>query len=263
MDQRTPERIICLTAETTETLYLLEEQGRIVGVSSFSTRPGRALQEKPVVATYTTALIEEIQNLQPDLVLGFSDLQASIASELIQRGLAVHIFNQRSVTGILQMIRMVGGLIDCADKADALISRLETGLGALRLQTEKWNFRPKVYFEEWDDPLISGIRWISELVTIAGGDDCFAESAREPLAENRVISDPTEVVRRQPDVILGSWCGKPFDRDRLSNRPGWDSIPAVKNGRVFEIAAPLILQPGPAALSEGLAKIHEAIAMAT
>ena len=262
MDQRTPERIICLTAETTETLYLLEEEWRIVGVSSFAKRPGRALQEKPVVATYTTAHIEEIQNLQPDLVLGFSDLQASIASELIQCGLAVHVFNQRSVAGILRMIRMVGGLVDCADKADALIGRLEAGLGALRRQTKKWEFRPKVYFEEWDDPMISGIRWISELVTIAGGDDCFAEFAREPLAQNRVISDPAEVVRRQPDVILASWCGKPFDRDRLSKRPGWDSIPAVKNGRIFEIAAPLILQPGPAALSEGVCKIHETIAKA-
>ena len=263
MDQRTPERIICLTAEITETLYLLEEEWRIVGVSSFATRPSRARQEKPVVATYTTALFEEIQDLQPDLVLGFSDLQASIALELIQRGLAVHIFNQRSVNGILQMIRMVGGLIDCANKADALISRLETGLGALRLQTAQWDFRPKVYFEEWDNPLISGIRWISELVTIAGGEDCFAEFSREPLAQNRIISDPREVVRRQPDVILASWCGKPFDRERLSRRPGWDAIPAVKNGRVFEIAAPLILQPGPATLSEGVSKIHERIAEAT
>lgn len=262
MDQPTPERIVCLTAETTETLYLLEEQWRIVGVSSFATRPARALQEKPVVATYTTAHIDEIQNLQPDLVLGFSDLQASIASELIQRGLAVHIFNQRSVAGILRMIRMVGGLIDCAEKAGALISQLETGLGALRLKTEKWDFRPRVYFEEWDDPLISGIRWISELVTIAGGEDCFGELCREPLAQNRVISDPAEVVRRQPDIIFASWCGKPFDRQRLSRRPGWDSIPAVKSGRVFEIAAPLILQPGPAALSEGVCKIHETIAKA-
>ena len=262
MDQRAPERIICLTAETTETLYLLNEQWRIVGVSSFATRPSCALREKPVVSTYTTAHLEEIQDLRPDLVFGFSDLQASIAADLVQRGLAVHIFNQRSINGILQMIRMIGGLIDCAEKADALIGRLETGLEALRQQTAKWEFRPKVYFEEWDDPLISGIGWISELITIAGGNDCFAEFIREPFAKNRIIADPAEVVRRQPDVILASWCGKPFDCHRLRTRPGWDSIPAVKSGRVFEIEPSLVLQPGPAALHEGLAQIHARIAMA-
>jgi iron complex transport system substrate-binding protein len=247
-----PSRIVCLTEETTETLYLLGEQGRIVGISGFTVRPPKARKEKPRVSAFTSANIDKIVALEPDLVLGFSDLQADIAADLIRRGVPVHVFNQRSVDEILQMIRMLGGMIGCESKAGELASSLRERVASVRARSEKWTVRPRVYFEEWDDPLISGIRWVSELVEIAGGEDCFAELKTQSLARNRIIADPLEVARRAPDIIIGSWCGKKFQPASVAARVGWQSVPAVMNRQLHEIKSPLILQPGPAALTDGL-----------
>ena len=252
-----PHRIVCLTEETTETLYLLEEDWRIVGISGFTVRPPRARREKPKVSAFTSAKIERIAALQPDLVLGFSDLQADIAAALIRRGLDVHVFNHRDVAGILCMIRTLGGMIGCEAKAAALCSQLEEKLASVRASAAQFGARPRVYFEEWDDPMISGISWVSELIGVAGGEDCFPEKAREALAKQRIIPDPDEVVRRAPDIILGSWCGKKFQPASVAARRGWSAIPAVANRQVFEIKSSLILQPGPAALTDGLEALHE------
>jgi iron complex transport system substrate-binding protein len=254
-----PERIVCLTEETTETLYLLGEEARIVGISGFTVRPPRARREKPKVSAFTSAKIERIVALDPDLVLGFSDLQADIAAELIRRGIEVHVFNQRSVAEILRMIAMLGGIVGCGEKADALVVRLEAGIEEVRRSAAHFARRPRVYFEEWDEPQISGIRWVSELVNIAGGDDCFPELARESLGKNRIIADPLEVPRRSPDVIFGSWCGKKFQPATVAARTGWSEIPAVREGHLYEIKSSIILQPGPAALTDGLAAIHAAL----
>jgi iron complex transport system substrate-binding protein len=254
-----PHRIVCLTEETTETLYLLEEDWRIVGVSGFTVRPPRARREKPKVSAFTSAKIERIVGLQPDLVLGFSDLQADIAADLIRRGIDVHVFNHRDVAGILRMIRTLGGMIGCEARAEALCSQLEQRIATVRAAAAQFDVRPRVYFEEWDEPMISGIAWVSELVKIAGGDDCFPEKAREALAKQRIIADPDEVVRRAPDIILGSWCGKKFQPASVAARPGWSAIPAVANQQLFEIKSSLILQPGPAALTDGLEALHERI----
>ena len=250
------ERIVCLTEETTETLYLLGEERRIVGISGFTVRPARARREKPKVSAFTSAHIGKIVALRPDLVLGFSDLQADIAAELIRRGIAVHLFNQRSVAQILQMMAMLGGLIGCQTQAQALVARIETGLQAIRSSAAQFTRRPRVYFEEWDSPQISAIGWVSELIGVAGGIDCFAELGRESLGKNRIIADPLEVPRRAPDIIFGSWCGKKFRPETVRARPGWGEVPAVRDGQVFEIKSPLILQPGPAALTEGLSALH-------
>lgn len=255
-----PERIVCLTEETTETLYLLGEDARIVGISGFTVRPPRARREKPKVSAFTSAKIERIVALRPDLVLGFSDLQAGIAAELARAGIEVHLFNHRSIAEILRMVRMLGGMIGCAAKADALAARLEAGVEATRAAAARLPRRPRVYFEEWDEPLIAGIRWVGEVVEAAGGDNCFADLAARPLGRDRIIADPAEVVRRAPDVIFGSWCGKKFRPDRVAARPGWDGIPAVRDGELHEIKSPVILQPGPAALTDGLAEIHAHIA---
>jgi iron complex transport system substrate-binding protein len=253
-----PERIVCLTEETTETLYLLGEQDRIVGISGFTVRPPRARKEKPRVSAFTSANFEKILALKPDLVLGFSDLQADIAAELIRRGVAVHVFNQRSVTEILQMIRVVGAIVGCAERALALSNELSASLQ--RMQATNSNApRPRVYFEEWDEPLISGIRWVSELIDIAGGEDCFPELRNQSLARNRIVADPLEVARRKPDIIIGSWCGKKFRPDQVMARPGWIDIPAVAAGHVYEIKSPLILQPGPAALTDGANELHDIV----
>jgi iron complex transport system substrate-binding protein len=252
-----PQRIVCLTEETTETLYLLEEDWRIVGISGFTVRPPRARREKPKVSAFTSAKIERIAALQPDLVLGFSDLQADIAAELVRRGIDVHVFNHRDVAGILRMIRVLGGMIGCEAKAAALCAQLEAGLDAVRAAAAQFGVRPRVYFEEWDEPMISGISWVSELIGVAGGEDCFPEKAREALAKQRIIDDADEVVRRAPDIILGSWCGKKFQPASVAGRPGWTAIPAVADQQIFEIKSSLILQPGPAALTDGVRALHE------
>lgn len=253
------ERIVCMTEETTETLYDLGEDWRIVGISGFTVRPARARKEKPRVSAFTSARIDRILDLRPDLVLGFSDLQAEIAADLIRHGVSVHVFNQRSIPEILAMIRMLGGMIGQQQKAEDYVARLEHGVQAVRAESDLQRVRPKVYFEEWDDPHISGIRWVSELISIAGGDDCFPECAMEPLAKNRIVANPDEIVRRQPDIIIGSWCGKKFRPEKVAARRGWDSIPAIRTGELHEIKSSLILQPGPAALTDGLKELRRIV----
>jgi len=250
---------VCLTEETTETLYLLGEERRIVGISGFTVRPPRARREKPRVSAFTSARTARIAGLAPDLVLGFSDLQADIAAELVRKGLNVHIFNQRSVSGILSMIRTLGGMIGCEAKTAALLAELEGGLAAARAAAAALAVRPRVYFEEWDEPLISGIGWVSELIALAGGEDCFPELARQSLGRNRIIADPLEVPRRAPDIVLGSWCGKKFRPERVAARPGWSEVPAVRAGYLREIKSSIILQPGPAALTDGVRAIQQII----
>ncbi len=257
---RYPERIVCLTEETTETLYRLGEERRIVGISGFTVRPPRARREKPKVSAFTSAKIDRILALAPDLVLGFSDLQADIAAELIRHGIAVHVFNQRSVAGILAMIGMLGGMIGEQEKAESLVVELEANLEEARGAAGSLSRRPRVYFEEWDKPQISAIRWVSELIGIAGGDDCFPELAVAPLGKDRIVADPLEVVRRAPDIIVGSWCGKKFRPERVAEREGWEEVPAVRDGELHEVKSALILQPGPAALSDGLAELSRIVA---
>jgi iron complex transport system substrate-binding protein len=253
---RGPQRIVCLTEEPTETLYLLGEQDRIVGISGFTVRPPQARKEKPKVSAFTSAKIDKIVELKPDLVIGFSNLQADIAADLIRHGIAVHIFNHRTVAGIFDMIAMVGAMVGAQTKAEKLISELQEGVARITQSAAQLPRRPRVYFEEWDDPLISGIGWVSELVEIAGGQDCFPELAREQSAKQRIVADPAEVIRRSPDIIIGSWCGKKFQPQQVCARPGWDGIPAVRHRHVVEIKSPNILQPGPAALTDGVQQLH-------
>jgi iron complex transport system substrate-binding protein len=252
-----PSRIVCLTEETTETLYLLGEGDRVVGVSGYTVRPPEARQ-KPRVSAFISARFDKIEALRPDLVLAFSDLQADIAAELARRGFNVLLFNQRSVAEILQMIRMLGGLIGCADRAEALAGTLEDGLEEIRARASRFPLRPRVYFEEWDDPLISGIQWVEELIDIAGGDPIFPELRHAKLAKARVVQ-PDEVVSRHPDVIIASWCGKAVNKTRIASRAGWDAVPAVRAGHIYEIKSAFILQPGPASLTEGVRQLHEII----
>jgi iron complex transport system substrate-binding protein len=252
-----PERIVCLTEETVETLYLLGEDRRIVGVSGYAVRPARVRREKPRVSAFTSADIPKILALEPDLVLIFSDLQAEIAAALIREGIAVHAFNQRDVAGILAMIRTVGALVGAADKAEGLARGYEARLAAVA-GASAGRPRPRVFFEEWDEPLISGIGWVSELVSIAGGDDVFPGGAREKAAKDRIVTSQ-RVIDAAPDVILASWCGKKVRPEKIAARPGWDAIPAVRDGRIVEIKSPLILQPGPAALTDGLDAILTAL----
>lgn len=244
-----PARIVCLTEETVETLYLLGQEDRIVGVTGYAVRPKRVRQEKPRVGAFTSADIPKILALDPDLVLTFSDLQADIAAELIRAGVEVMAFNQRDVAGILRMIRTLGRLTDCADRAEALAQSYEARIATLRAQAP--THRPRVYFEEWDDPLITGIGWVSDLIDIAGGVDCFAHLRHEQSAKNRIVT-PQDVIDAAPDIIVASWCGKKVRPEKIAARPGWDMIPAVAQNRIIEIKSPLILQPGPAALSDGL-----------
>jgi len=250
-----PERIVCLTEETTETLYLLGEENRIVGISGFTVRPPRARKEKPKVSAFTSAKIDKILALEPDLVLGFSNLQADIARDLIKAGVTVHVFNHRSVDGILAMIRTLGVLVGAEDKALALIESLRAHMEAVRRSAEVLPIRPRVYFEEWDEPMISGILWVSELITLAGGENVFAELAAQPLAGSRIIHDSQEVIRRAPDIIVGSWCGKKFRPEQVTARADWEVIPAVRDGELHEIKSSDILQPGPAALTDGLGRL--------
>lgn len=260
MPAQLPERIVCLTEETTELLYLLGEQDRIVGISGYTVRPPRARKEKPRVSAFTTAKTDRILALEPDLVLGFSDLQCDIAAELVRRGVEVHVFNQRSVQEILNMMGMVGGMVGATDRTTVLIQDIETGLRRIEDEARAHKVRPKVYFEEWNDPLISGIRWVSELVEIAGGEDCFPELRDKPLGKDRIVGDPMEVVRRNPDIVIGSWCGKKFRPEQVAARPGWDAVNAVRGNFLHEVKSAQVLQPGPAALTDGVRRLHEIIA---
>ena len=257
MNSFPPERIVCLTEETVETLYLLGEEWRIVGVSGYAVRPARVRQEKPRVGAFTSADVPKILSLDPDLVLTFSDLQAPIAAELIRAGVAVHAFNQRTVAGIIAMIRTLGSLIGVPDRAGALAAAYESRLAEIA-QAYRQADPPRVFFEEWDAPLISGVGWVSELIEIAGGRDVFPDLGRAQAAGERVV-DPADVIAAAPDVILASWCGKKVVPARIRARPGWAGIPAVQTGRIVEIKSPLILQPGPAALTDGLDAIIAAL----
>lgn len=247
-----PTRIVCLTEEPTETLYLLGEQHRIVGISGFTVRPSEARRDKPKVSAFTSAKIGKILDLQPDLAIGFSDIQADIAAALIKAGVEVWISNHRSVDGIVDYVRRLGGLVGAAARANELADALQQRLDDVAAASARLPVRPKVYFEEWDEPLITGIRWVAELIRIAGGDDVFPERAAMPLARDRILADGREVIARAPDLILASWCGKKFQPSHVAGRPGWDAIPAVRNGELHEIKSPIILQPGPAALTDGL-----------
>ncbi|MGB0866590.1 MAG: cobalamin-binding protein [Granulosicoccaceae bacterium] len=250
-----PERIVCLTEEPTETLYLLGEQDRIVGISGFTVRPKQARREKPKVSAFTSAKIDKILDLKPDLVVGFSDLQADIAAELIKAGTTVLIFNHRSVQEILNMILTLGSMVGAADRAFTLVAGYQQRIGELQEKAAQASLKPRVYFEEWDDPQITGIRWAGELIEIAGGVDCFADLHWASLGKDRILADPLEVVRRQPDIIIGSWCGKKFRPEKVAARAGWHSVPAVCDGELHEIKSVDILQPGPAALSDGLEQL--------
>jgi iron complex transport system substrate-binding protein len=252
-----PRRIVCLTEETTETLYLLGEGDRVVGISGYTVRPPEARQ-KPKVSSFLHARYEKIEALEPDLILAFSDLQADITNDLVKRGYPVFTFNQRSVAEILQMIRVLAGIVGVAEKGEALAQRFEHGLEAIRIQAASLPMRPKVFFEEWYDPLISGIRWTEELVAIAGGEPIFPELASAGLARDRIVSSE-QVIARAPDVIIGSWCGKPVRKERIIARPGWQEVPAVKTGQIHEVKSTYILQPGPAALTEGVTQLHDII----
>lgn len=254
-----PQRIICMTEETTEWLYLLGQEHRIVGISGYTVRPARARQEKPRISAFTSAKIDKILALQPDCVLGFSDLQADIASTLIRQGVQVTIFNQRSVAEILSMLYQVGAMVGQADQAMERIAAMQAQMQAVALAATALPRRPCVYFEEWDEPPISAIRWVSELMGIAGGDDCFPELAQQSLGKNRIIADSSEIVRRDPDIIIGSWCGKKFRPEKVAARDGWQNVKAVQHGQLFEIKSPDILQPGPASLTDGLAQLHRII----
>jgi iron complex transport system substrate-binding protein len=257
---RLPERIVCLTEEPTEVLYALGEQHRIVGISGFTVRPPQARHEKPRVCAFTSARIEQILALDPDLAIGFSDMQADIAQALVKSGIEVWIANHRSVQGILGYVQRLGALVGSAAQAHTYVAELEIGIGAVLAAAQRLPRRPRVYFEEWDDPLISAIRWVSELIGIAGGDDIFPECAAASLGRDRIVADPRKVIERQPDIIIGSWCGKKFRPEKVAARAGWHEIPAVRDGELHEVKSPLILQPGPAALTEGLAALHAIVA---
>ena len=255
-----PQRIVCLTEETTEWLYLLGQERRIVGISGYTVRPSRARQEKPKVSAFLSAKIDKILALEPDCVFGFSDLQADIASALIRQGVQVTVFNQRSVDEIFSMLYQVAAMVGEAAQGLERIAVMQQSLGQMQSEVAALEAlgarRPRVFFEEWDTPHISAIRWVSELLGIAGGDDIFPELARESLGKNRIIADGGEIVRRNPDIIIGSWCGKKFRPEAVALRPGWAQVAAVRDGALFEIKSPLILQPGPAALTDGVAALH-------
>jgi iron complex transport system substrate-binding protein len=256
---RGPQRIVCLTEETTEWLYLLGEETRIVGISGYTVRPRRAREEKPKVSAFLSAKIDRILALRPDCVFGFSDLQADIAAELIRKGVQVTVFNQRSVQEIFSMLYQVAAMVGQAQHGLELMERMSERLGAIEQAARGLRRRPKVFFEEWDEPHISAIRWVSELVGIAGGDDCFPELALQPLGKDRIVADGAEIVRRNPDIVIGSWCGKKFRPEKVAARPGWENVAAVRNGQLFEIKSADILQPGPAALTDGVDQLHRII----
>lgn len=253
-----PTKIVCLNEETVETLYLLGEQDRIVGISGYVVRPPQARREKPLLSAFTSADMPKILALEPDLVLAFSDLQADIVADLIRRGIAVHAFNQRTIAGILDMICMLGAMVGASEQAEQLANGLTARIAEASARSERLAARPRVFFEEWDDPLICGIGWVSELIAVAGGVDIFADRSVSAGAQGRIVT-AEEVVARQPDLIIGSWCGKKFRSERVRARSGFESIPAVRDDAMFEIKSPLILQPGPAALTDGLAAMQTII----
>jgi iron complex transport system substrate-binding protein len=258
-----PQRIVCLTEETTEWLYLLGQESRIVGISGYTVRPRRAREEKPRVSAFLSARIEKILALKPDCVFGFSDLQADIAAELIRAGVQVTVFNQRSVEEVFSMLFQVAAMVGCAEEGlvriaqmSMRLSQIEAAVCVLQAAGKR---RPRVFFEEWDEPHISGIRWVSELLGIAGGDDCFPELAAQSLGKDRIIADSIEIARRNPDIIIGSWCGKKFRPEKVAARAGWQGVNAVKTGQIFEIKSADILQPGPAALTDGVEQMHRIV----
>jgi iron complex transport system substrate-binding protein len=254
-----PRRIVCLTEETTEWLYLLGEEARIVGISGYTVRPARARQEKPRVSAFLSAKIDRILELAPDCVFGFSDLQADIASELVRKGVQVTIFNQRSVEEIFSMLYQVAAMVGRAERGLELLAGMREQLLQIERSAAALPRRPRVFFEEWDEPPISAIRWVSQLLGIAGADDCFPELALQPMGKDRIIADPQEIVRRNPDIVIGSWCGKKFRPGKVAARTGWGDVNAVKNGQLFEIKSADILQPGPAALTDGVAQMHRIV----
>lgn len=256
----TCERIVCLTEEPTEVLYALGEERRIVGISGFTVRPPRARREKPKVSAFTSAKVDEILRLEPDLAIGFSDIQADIAQALIKRGVEVWIANHRSVEGILAYVVRLGAIVGAVGKAERYAAQLRAHVEAVRAAGARLPRRPRVYFEEWDEPPITCIRWVSELIAIAGGEEIFPERAACALGRDRILEDPAEVIRRAPDIIVGSWCGKKFRPERVASRPGWSDIPAVRDGELHEVKSPIILQPGPAALTDGLDALSGIIA---
>ena len=254
-----PQRIVCLTEETTEWLYLLGQQHRIVGISGYTVRPRQARQEKPRVSAFLTAKIDQILALQPDCVFGFSDLQADIAAALIRQGVQVTVFNQRSVSEIFSVLYQVAALVGEVSQGLKLIEAMQEKIVDIQSAAAALPRRPRVFFEEWDTPHISAIRWVSELVGLAGGDDCFPELSTQSLGKDRIIADGAEIVRRNPDIIIGSWCGKKFRSEKVAARAGWEAVNAVKNGQLFEIKSPDILQPGPAALTDGVVQLHRIV----
>ena len=254
-----PQRIVCLTEEPTEWLYLLGEERRIVGISGYTVRPPRAREEKPKVSAFLSAKIDKIVELQPDCVIGFSDLQADIASQLVKKGIQVTIFNQRSVAEIFSMMYQLAAMVGQEARGLALMQGMQARLLEIEQAASTFKRRPRVFFEEWYDPHISAIAWVSEIIGIAGGDDCFPELAKEPMGKGRIIADGLEIVRRNPDIILGSWCGRRFRPAHVRARAGWQEVNAVKNDQLFEIKSAEILQPGPAALTDGVEQIHRII----
>jgi iron complex transport system substrate-binding protein len=254
-----PKRIVCLTEETTEWLYVLGEEARIVGISGYTVRPRRARDEKPKVSAFLSAKIDKILALKPDCVFGFSDLQADIAAMLIRAGVQVTVFNQRSVDEIFSMLYQVAAMVGQVEKGLERLQEMRAQLDAIQQAAATFKRRPKVYFEEWDEPHISCIRWVSELISIAGGDDCFPELAQMPMGKDRIVASSQTIVDRAPDIILGSLCGKKFRPEKAAAREGWQDVPAVRNNQIFEIKSADILQPGPAALTDGVAQLHRII----
>lgn len=254
-----PQRIVCLTEEPTEWLYLLGQERRIVGISGYTVRPPRARDEKPRVSAFLNAKIDQIVQLRPDCVIGFSDLQADIAAQLIRAGIAVTIFNQRSVVEIFSMMHQLAVMVGQAERGLALIRAMQGRLLEIEQAAARLRRRPRVYFEEWYEPHISAIAWVSELIGIAGGDDCFPELAAQPMGRNRIIADGLRIVQRNPDIIFGSWCGRKFRPEQVIHRSGWESVNAVRNRQLFEIKSSEILQPGPAALTDGVEQLHRII----
>ncbi|MDI1271416.1 MAG: cobalamin-binding protein [Polaromonas sp.] len=254
-----PQRIVCMTEETTEWLYLLGEERRIVGISGYTVRPPRARAEKPRVSAFLSAKIDKILALRPDCVFGFSDLQADIAAELIRKGVQVTVFNQRSIAEIFSMMYQVAAMVGQGERGLQLMQAMQDRLAAIARVAAGLKRRPRVFFEEWDEPHISAIAWVSELLGVAGGDDCFPELARMPMGKDRIIADSAQIIARNPDIIIGSWCGKKFRPEKVAARPGWENVNAVQNGQLFEIKSADILQPGPAALTDGVEQLHRIV----